>query len=59
VFSGVVGTLGATSENDMDILVSGGLDDGSKTLLGNTHESMGVGSRLHGVDCNIDASVRA
>ena len=53
----VVGTLGTTSENDVDVLVSGGLDDSSQTLLGDTHESMGVGGRLHGIDSNTDASV--
>jgi hypothetical protein len=58
VLGGVIGALGTTSENDVDVLVSGGLDDSSKTLLGNTHESMGIGSRLHGVDCNPDTSVR-
>jgi len=58
MLGGVVGTLGATSEDDMNILVSGGLDDGRKTLLGNTHESMGIGSRLHSVDRNTNASIR-
>jgi len=57
VLSSVVGTLGTTSENNVDVLVSGGLDDSSQTLLGDTHESMGVGGRLHGIDSNTDASV--
>jgi len=57
VFSGVVGTLGATSEDDVNILVAGSLHDGSKTLFGNTHESVRVGSRLHGINGNTDASI--
>lgn len=58
MLGGIVGTLGTTSENDVNILVSGGFDDGGEALLGNTHESMGVGSRFHGVNCNTDTSVR-
>lgn len=58
MLSGIVGTLGTTSENDVNILVSGGLDDGGETLLGNTHEGVGVGSGFHGVNCNTDTSVR-
>ena len=41
----------------MNILVTGCLDDGGKTLLGNTHEGMGIGSRLHGIDSDTNASV--
>lgn len=58
MLSGIVGTLGATSEDDVNVLVSSGLDDGGETLLGDTHEGVGVGSRLHGVNCNTDTSVR-
>jgi len=57
VFSSVVRSLGATSKDDVDILVAGGLDDGSKTLFGDTHESVGVGSRLHGINSNADTSI--
>jgi len=57
VFSLIVGTLGASSEDDVDILVTGGLDDGSKAILGDTHESVGVGSRLHGIDGDTDTSI--
>lgn len=57
VFSIVVGTLGTTAEDDMDILVAGGLNDGGKTLLGDTHESVRVGGGFHGVHCNTDASI--
>ena len=53
----VVRALGATSEDDMNILVAGGLDDGSKALLGDTHEGVRMGSGLHGVDGDTDASV--
>ena len=51
---GVVGTLGTTLGNDVDVLNSGGLNDGSQNLLSDTHESVGVGGRLHG---NTNASV--
>jgi len=57
VFSVVVRTLGATPEDDMDVLVTGGLDDGSEAILGNTHEGVGVGSGLHGIDGDADTSV--
>ena len=57
MFSVVVRTLGATSEDDMNILVAGGLDDGSETLLGDTHEGVGMGSGLHGIDGDTDTSV--
>ena len=42
----------------MNVLVSSGLDDGGETLLGNTHESVGVGSGFHSVNRNTDTSVR-
>lgn len=57
MFSVIVGTLGATSEDDVDILVAGGLDNCGETLLGNTHKGVGVGGRLHGIDCNTDAPI--
>jgi hypothetical protein len=57
MLSGIVRTLGATSKDDMNVLVAGGLDDCGKTLLSHTHESVGVGSRLHGIDGNADTSV--
>ena len=53
----VVRALGATSEDDMNVLVAGGLDDGSKALLGDTHEGVGMGSGLHCIDGDTDASV--
>lgn len=57
MFSVIVWTLGATSEDDVDILVAGGLDDGSKAILGNTHEGVGIGSGFHGIDGNTDTSI--
>ena len=57
MFSSIVGTLGATSEDDVDILVTGGLNDGSEAILGDTHEGVGVGSGLHGIDGDTDTSV--
>lgn len=53
----VVRALGTTSEDDVDIFIATGLDDGGKSLLGNTHESMRVGGRLHGIDRDTDASI--
>lgn len=38
----VVRALGASTEDDMDILISPCLDDGSETVLGHTHERMGI-----------------
>lgn len=57
MFTVVVRTLGTTSEDGMNILVARGLNDGSEALLGDTHEGMGMGSRLHGVDGDTDAPV--
>jgi len=57
VHSIVVGALGTASEDNVDIFVAAGLDDGGKTLLGNTHEGVGVGGRLHSIDCNTDTSI--
>jgi len=53
----VVRALGTTSEDDVDIFIAAGLDDGGKSLLGNTHESMWVGGRLHGIDRDTDTSI--
>lgn len=41
----------------MDILVTTGLDDGSETLLGDTHEGMGVRGGVHGIDGNTNTTV--
>lgn len=57
MLSTVVGTLRAASEDNVNILVAGGLDDSSQTLLSDTHESVGVGSRFHSVDSNPDTSI--
>jgi len=57
MLSRVVGTLGTTSEDNMNILVSGGLDDGGETLLSNTHEGVGIGGRLHSINGDTDTSV--
>ena len=57
MLSRIVGALGTTSEDDMNVLVTGGLDNSSKALLGDTHEGMRVGGRLHSVDGNANASV--
>lgn len=57
MFGVIVGTLGTTSEDDVDVLVAGGLDDCGKALLGNAHESVRVGRGFHGVHCNTDASI--
>lgn len=59
VLSSKVGTLGAATENDVDVLVTSGLDDGGNTLLGDTHEGMGVRGRTHGINSNRDAAVGA
>lgn len=53
----VVRTFGTTSKNDVNILVAGGLDDGGEALLGDTHESVGIGGRLHGIDCDTNTSI--
>ena len=53
----IVGALRTTSEDNVNILVTGRLDDGGKTLLGNTHEGMGIGGRLHSIDGDTNASV--
>lgn len=57
MFSTIVRALGTTSEDNVDIFVAAGLDDGGKALLSNTHESVGVGGRLHGINCNTDTSI--
>lgn len=57
MFSVVVGTLGATAEDDMDILVTAGLYDGGETLLGDTHEGVRVRCRFHGIYCDTDAPI--
>lgn len=41
----------------MHICVATGLDDSSETLLGNTHEGMRVGCRVHGIDGNTNTAV--
>jgi hypothetical protein len=55
----VVGTLGSTSEDDEAVLVSGSLCDGSKTLLGDTHEVVLGSSRANGINGNTQATVGA
>jgi len=57
VFGAIVRTLGATSKDDVNVLVAGGLDNGSKALLGDAHEGVGVGSGLHGVNGDTDAPI--
>lgn len=42
VLGGKVGTFASATENDMDVLVAPGLDDGGQSLLRNTHERVGV-----------------
>lgn len=46
----VVGSFGTTAEDDMDVFVSTRLNDGCEALFGDTHEGMGVGGGVHGVD---------
>jgi len=53
----IVRTLRATSEDDMDVLVTGGLDDGSEAIFGNAHEGVRVGGGLHGINGDTDASI--
>ena len=53
----VVGTLGSTSEDDEAVLVSGGLCDGSKTLLGDTHEVVLGSSGANGINGDTQAAV--
>lgn len=53
----VVGALLTTSQNHEAVLVTLGSDNGSKTVLGNTHEVMGVGGRKHGVDGHTQSTV--
>lgn len=53
----VVGALGTTTEDDVDILVAAGLDDGGETLLGDAHEGVRVGSGVHGIDSDTNAAV--
>jgi len=58
MFGCVVGTFGASTEDDMDILVPPCLDDGSETVLGHTHECMGIRRRTHGIDSDRDTDTR-
>lgn len=53
----VVGTLGSTSEDDETVLVSGSLCDGSKTLLGNTHEVVLGSSRANGINGHTQTAI--
>lgn len=55
----VVGTLAATTEDDESMLVAGGLGNGSQTLLGDTQETVGMGSSANGVNSNRQVTVRA
>ena len=57
MFGAIVRTLRTTSKDDVNILVAGGLDDGSEALLGDAHEGVGVGSGLHGVNGDTDAPI--
>ena len=55
----VVGTLAATTEDDKSVLITGGLGNGGQTLLGDTQETMRVGSSANGVNGNCQVTVRA
>lgn len=55
----VVGTLAATTEDDESVLVAGGLGNGSQALLGDTQETVGVGSSANGVNGNRQVTIRA
>jgi hypothetical protein len=50
VLSVEVGTVSSTSEDDEAVLVSGSLCDGSKTLLGDTHEVVLGSSRANSIN---------
>ena len=52
VLGSVVGSLRTAAKDNVHILVATRLDDGGQTLLRNTHEGVGVGTRAHGVDSN-------
>lgn len=54
----VIGTLSATTEDDVNILVSSCLDDSGKTLFGHAHESVRVRGGPHCVNSNIDTVPR-
>lgn len=53
----VVGALRAATEDDEAVVVAGGAGNGSKTLLGDTHEVVGVGSGLDGVNGDGEGAV--
>lgn len=55
----VVGTLTATTENDETVLVARGLSDSGQALLGDTQETVGVGSSANGVNSNRQVTIRA
>lgn len=57
VLLGVVGTVGAASEDNVDVLVTVRLYDGGHTLVVDTHEAMGVFSGSHGVNGNTNRAV--
>lgn len=54
VLSGEIGAAGATTEDYVYVLVAARLDNGSETLLGDTHERMGVRARAHRVNSHGD-----
>lgn len=45
------------TEDDVGVLVTGGLDDGSETLLGDTEESMVVRGGAHAVGGDLEGTV--
>lgn len=55
----VVGTLVTATQNDETVLVTGGLGNRRKTLLGHTEEAVGVGSGTNSVDGHAQVTVRA
>jgi hypothetical protein len=57
VLSVEVGTVSSTSEDDEAVLVSGSLCDGSKTLLGDTHEVVLGSSRANSINGDTQAAV--
>lgn len=55
----VVGSLAATTEDDKSVLVTRSLRNSCQALLGDTQETVGVGSSTNGVNGNRQVTVRA
>lgn len=56
VFSLVVRSIAASSQDDVHVWVAVRADDGGETLWIDTHESVRVGGGSHSVDGDADAS---